>query len=271
MCADHPVVRPHREPVHVPAAVEGLPGGRLEEPAVRAQFLDHPRQLGRGGHVAADQPAGDEGARPRRRRSPRGEHVEDHPVEPAACRWRGVPGAGGGAPFRYSNDSRAAGGGQFAGDQPPPARGTSPKYFPRSPRAISAKSARASKDTSRRPARSRAAASRTARRSPRPPRAPGRRGRRRRRRGSAPRPSGRRSWRRASWRACSRRAAAAAPRSAVPLAAVTTLPSGAPIRSSWLSEPRCVWNVPPGCRTIWCMRPLGSVSCTWSPAANGPR
>src|SRR6185312_5243067 len=31
-----------------------------------------------------------------------------------------------------------------------------------------------------------------------------------------------------------------------------------------------VWNVPPSCSTIWCIRPLGSVSCTWSPAANGP-
>src|SRR6201993_2105161 len=51
---DHPVVRPHREPVQVPAARYRLPRGGLEEPAVRAQVLRHPRQLGRGGHVAAD-------------------------------------------------------------------------------------------------------------------------------------------------------------------------------------------------------------------------
>src|ERR1700753_1291864 len=43
------------------------------------------------------------------------------------------------------------------------------------------------------------------------------------------------------------------------------------MRSSWFSDPRCVWNTPPAMRMIWCMRPLGSVSCTWSPAANGPR
>src|SRR5690348_3391336 len=43
------------------------------------------------------------------------------------------------------------------------------------------------------------------------------------------------------------------------------------MRSSCASEPRCVWNVPPSASTIWCIRPFGSVSCTWSPAANGPR
>ena len=62
---DHPVVGTDREAVDVPAAVECLPGRGLEEPAVRPQFLDHARQLGRGRDVAADQPAGDEGARRR--------------------------------------------------------------------------------------------------------------------------------------------------------------------------------------------------------------
>src|SRR4051795_6895360 len=50
----------------------------------------------------------------------------------------------------------------------------------------------------------------------------------------------------------------------------TTDPSGAPIRSSWLMAPRCVWNSRPGSRTTVWWRPLGSVSCTRSPIRNAP-
>src|SRR3954453_15945461 len=50
----------------------------------------------------------------------------------------------------------------------------------------------------------------------------------------------------------------------------TTDPSGAPIRSSWAIAPRWVWNCLPGSRTTVCSRPLGSVSCTRSPATNAP-
>src|SRR5580704_2974495 len=89
---DHPVIRPHREPVQVPAARHRLPRGRLEEPAVRAQVLRHPRQLGRGGHVAADKPAGRQHRRRVGQALPGREHVEDHPVERDSGR---VPGVGG--------------------------------------------------------------------------------------------------------------------------------------------------------------------------------
>src|ERR1700761_282411 len=52
---------------------------------------------------------------------------------------------------------------------------------------------------------------------------------------------------------------------------ITTLPSGCPIRSSWLIEPRWVKNDLPGVSTSWWWRPLGSVSWIWSPASKGPR
>ena len=44
--ADHPVLRTHRQPDHVPAAHERLPGRRLGEPAELADRLHQPRQLG---------------------------------------------------------------------------------------------------------------------------------------------------------------------------------------------------------------------------------
>src|ERR1700761_5304594 len=57
----------------------------------------------------------------------------------------------------------------------------------------------------------------------------------------------------------------------VPPEDVTTLPSSRPISSSWLIDPRWVKNDLPGTSTSWWWRPLGAVSCTWSPATNGPR
>src|SRR5580700_10301708 len=40
--------------------------------------------------------------------------------------------------------------------------------------------------------------------------------------------------------------------------------------SSWLSVPRWVWKDAPARRVMRWLRPLGSVSCTGSPAINGP-
>ena len=57
----------------------------------------------------------------------------------------------------------------------------------------------------------------------------------------------------------------------MPLVVRTTLPSGAPISSSCSKIPRWVWNCLPAASVIVCIRPFGSVSCTRSPAANGPR
>src|ERR1700744_2297626 len=57
----------------------------------------------------------------------------------------------------------------------------------------------------------------------------------------------------------------------VPPEDVTTLPSGWPISSSWLIEPRWVKNDLPGVSTRWWGRALGWVSWTWSPASKGPR
>src|ERR1700760_173812 len=57
----------------------------------------------------------------------------------------------------------------------------------------------------------------------------------------------------------------------VPPEDVTTLPSWRPMSSSWLIEPRWVKNDLPGTSTSWWCRPLGSVSCTWSPGSKGPR
>ena len=48
---------------------------------------------------------------------------------------------------------------------------------------------------------------------------------------------------------------------------VTTTPSGPPISSSCGSAPRWVWNSLPALSVMVCIRPLGSVSCTWSPFA----
>src|SRR5919206_416677 len=50
----------------------------------------------------------------------------------------------------------------------------------------------------------------------------------------------------------------------------TTEPSGAPMRSSCAIAPRWVWKSLPGSRTTVCSRPLGSVSCTRSPATKAP-
>ena len=58
--AHHTVLRPDRQALHVPAADQALPGGRLVESAVRAQGLHGPRELGRGGDVTASQAAGRE-------------------------------------------------------------------------------------------------------------------------------------------------------------------------------------------------------------------
>src|SRR5579859_2645502 len=57
----------------------------------------------------------------------------------------------------------------------------------------------------------------------------------------------------------------------VPPEARTTLPSGWPIRSSWATEPRWVWNAWPALSTSRCLRPFSSVNWTWSPGRNGPR
>ena len=66
-------------------------------------------------------------------------------------------------------------------------------------------------------------------------------------------------------------AAAAAPGTRRRRCCVTTTPSGDPIRSSCASEPLWVWNSLPGSSVMVCIRPLGSVSWTRSPARNGPR
>src|SRR5450755_3806760 len=55
---DHPLLRPDRQPVHRPAAHQGLPRRWLVKPAVAAQRLHGPRQLRGGRHVAAEHPPG---------------------------------------------------------------------------------------------------------------------------------------------------------------------------------------------------------------------
>src|ERR1700747_1219588 len=52
---------------------------------------------------------------------------------------------------------------------------------------------------------------------------------------------------------------------------MTTFPSGPPMMSSWFSMPRWVWKDAPARRVMRWLRPLGSVSCTGSPAIKGPR
>ena len=68
--ADHLVARADREPLDVPVAHQRLPGLRLGEPAVRAQRLDGPAELGGGGDVGADEAARGRAPRPPRRRTP---------------------------------------------------------------------------------------------------------------------------------------------------------------------------------------------------------
>ena len=105
----------------------------------------------------------------------------------------------------------------------------------------------------------------------RPPRPPGRRGR------CPPcarpdrRPWGRRRRHRAASTARSRPAAGAARGRSRPPVVVIMVPSGPPISSSCWIDPLWVWNSLPATRVIVCIRPFGSVSCTRSPTANGPR
>src|SRR5215471_19289253 len=78
---DHPVPGPHREPVHVPAARERLPGGRLVKAALLPDRLHGPRQLGHGGYVAADHTATDQHPGGGADVLPGRHHVQHHAVE----------------------------------------------------------------------------------------------------------------------------------------------------------------------------------------------
>ena len=79
--ADHLVPGTDREALDVPVADQRLPRRRLGEPAVRAQRLDGPAELGGGRDVRADQAAGREHLRDPVDALPRREHVQDHPVD----------------------------------------------------------------------------------------------------------------------------------------------------------------------------------------------
>ncbi len=240
--------------------------------------LDHTGQLGGGGDVAADDPAGHQRTRRPRPRCPTGASMSRTPGQPgpgqsglradltggkcAADKRRAVgrSGAGSSSPRKSPGTSRQLGG-RPAVVRLHVALGDLGEVGP----ALDRKSRSPLRaDRAQQPAGQRA------RPGPRleHPRRPGKMSARPR---SGPRPSGRRPRRRASWPACSRRAAAAARRRLCRPRTSPRCRPRAPIRSSWLIDPRWVWNVRPACSTIWSWRPLGSVSCTWSPASNGPR
>ncbi len=77
---DHPMIRAYGQAVHMPGAHHRLPRGRFGERPVLAQRLDHPPELGGGGHVGADDPAGHQRGAHRVQHVPRGQHVQHHPV-----------------------------------------------------------------------------------------------------------------------------------------------------------------------------------------------
>ena len=77
----HPVLRPDGEPLEMPVAHERLPRVRLGEPAVVAQRLGDPGELGGRRDIADDHPAGQERVPDDAEALPRGEHVENDPVD----------------------------------------------------------------------------------------------------------------------------------------------------------------------------------------------
>src|SRR5215475_2540754 len=126
--ADHPVPGPDREPVHVPAADERLPGGRLVEAALFPDRLHGPRQLCHGGDIAADHAASGQRARGGADVLPGGHHVQHHAVERLVD--LGILMLNGWAGVTLARPARAAGGsglrgggrcdaGQIADAQPP--------------------------------------------------------------------------------------------------------------------------------------------------------
>ncbi len=185
---DHPVVGPDGEALGVPVAHQGLPGPRLGPAAALAQRLHQLGQLRRGGDVADEHPAGHQRPLDHVEGLPRGQHVQDDPVEAGLLALRDVA------------------------DVQVPRRGAARRRTPRRCAGRSGRSRRAARTSAARPrCRRRAAASSSARRSRRRPRAPSRRGRCRPSRRSAPSPSGRSPGRRAAWTARSPTAAAAGP------------------------------------------------------------
>ncbi len=78
---DHPVVRADRQALEVPGADHRLERLRLGEPAVVAQVLGEPGQLGRRRHVRDEHAARGEGAGDGLDVLPRGEHVQHDPVD----------------------------------------------------------------------------------------------------------------------------------------------------------------------------------------------
>ena len=77
----HPVLGPDRQPLEVPAAHQRLPGLRLGEATVVAGRLGHAGQLGGGGDVADEHPAGGERVADDVEALPGREHVQDDPVD----------------------------------------------------------------------------------------------------------------------------------------------------------------------------------------------
>ena len=218
---------------------------RLGVPRRRRGRLGHPRQLGRGGDVAAS--ARRRGPAPRRPR-------------PGTPRARACPG-------RRGRRAALAGFRQVADGEPPgrvraaeEGLDVAPGRCRRSP-AGARRSARSPRVPDRPQQRHRQRAG------PDPgldhPRA---RGRCRPSRRSGRRPWGRPRRRRGASTARSRPAAGAARGTRSRRCCVTTVPSGRPISSSCRNRPRWVWNSLPGASVIVCSRPFGSVSCTRSPS-----
>jgi hypothetical protein len=81
--AVHPVLGADGEALEVPAPDHRLPRAGLGVSAVLAQRLGDPGQLRGRGDIADQDPAGHEGVRDDVEALPRGEHVEDDPVDAA--------------------------------------------------------------------------------------------------------------------------------------------------------------------------------------------
>ena len=79
--AAHVVLRTHREPDDVPAALQALPRPRFGPALLFAKRFDRTGQLSDGRDVDHQHAAGHQYARDRVEDLPRREHVEHHPVD----------------------------------------------------------------------------------------------------------------------------------------------------------------------------------------------